>query len=204
MPPKVKITKEEILSAAVQIVREEGAEALSARSLAQRLSCSTQPIFSNFPSMEVLQKAVLDEAYALYVEQTFAAMNSGRHPPYKASGMAYIEFAVQEPQLFKLLFMRDRTGEVRIDDTAESEQIIALMMQSTGLNSDQAHRLHTDMWAVVHGIGAMFATGYEEYDEEAASRILSEVYYGVLEHMKKTERGEKNDRDQTEITDKTV
>lgn len=204
MPPRVKITKEEILSAAVQLVREEGTEALSARSLACRLHCSTQPIFSNYPNMDALQKAVLDKAYELYVKHTFETMSSGRYAPYKASGMAYIEFAVQEPKLFKMLYMRDRSGEEYTDETAESEQIVSLMMQKSGLDSVSAHRLHTDLWVVVHGLAVMYATGFEKYDEEKASAILSEVYFGVIDHLKKAERREENDGNQAEFSDKTI
>lgn len=184
MPPKVKITKEAILSAAFEIVRKEGAEALSARILAQRLECSTQPIFSNYPNMETLKKDVLQKSYELYAERTFKAMDSGRYPPYKASGMAYIAFAVEEPRLFKLLYMRDRSGEERINDTAESEKIINVMMKSSGLSKEDAHRLHADLWVLVHGLAVMYATGFETYDEEKTSSMLSDVYCGVLDYLK--------------------
>ena len=72
MPPKVKITKEDIVSAAVGVVREQGAEALGARQVAAALGCSTQPLFSNFASMEELRSAVVAYAYNLcgqYIRQ---------------------------------------------------------------------------------------------------------------------------------------
>lgn len=190
MPPKVKITKDNILNTAFEIVRREGTDALSARSLAQRLGCSTQPIFSNYPSMDALQKDVLQMAYDLYVERLLSAMNAGGYPPYKASGMAYIEFAVDEPQLFRLLYMRDRSGEVRINDTAESEQIISVIMQNTGLSSERAHLLHTALWIQVHGLAVMYVTGFEAYDADKASNMLTDVYLGVLSRMKEKEKND--------------
>ena len=45
MPPKVRITKEEIINKAVDIVRRDGAQAINARNVAAELECSTQPIF---------------------------------------------------------------------------------------------------------------------------------------------------------------
>ena len=63
MPPKVRVTREDILRTAFEILRHEGASALNARSIATALDCSTQPIFSNFSSMEELLKAVLAVAY---------------------------------------------------------------------------------------------------------------------------------------------
>ena len=58
MPPKVKITKEDIIKTAIELVRREGTGALNARAIAAALSCSTQPIFSNFETMDELQKAM--------------------------------------------------------------------------------------------------------------------------------------------------
>ena len=67
MPPKVKITKENIVNAALNIVRKDGAAALNARSLAAAIGCSTQPLFSNFSSMEELDAEVIKTAYELYI-----------------------------------------------------------------------------------------------------------------------------------------
>ena len=58
MPPKVRISEQAIVDAAIQIIRDEGEGALNARSLAKALGCSVQPIFHNFPSMEHLREAV--------------------------------------------------------------------------------------------------------------------------------------------------
>ena len=70
MPPKVKITKEEIIAAALELLRQKGLEAVNARAVAQMLGCSTQPIFSNYSSMADLQQDVLAAAYAEYSRWT--------------------------------------------------------------------------------------------------------------------------------------
>ena len=54
MPPKVKISKEDIVNTALELIKN--GEEINARSLAIRLNCSTQPIFSNFKTMEDLKK----------------------------------------------------------------------------------------------------------------------------------------------------
>ena len=177
----------------MELVRKKGTDGLTTRALAARLNCSTQPIFSNFPNMESLKKLVHDKAYELYVKRTFDSMSSGKYTPYKASGMAYIEFAVEEPQLFRMLYMCDRTGEEHIDDTAESEAIIAVMMESTGLSYQYAHLLHTELWVLVHGLAVMYATGFEEYDENEASGMLTDVYLGVLSRFQKMQGSDTDD-----------
>ena len=55
MPPKVRITKEDIIHTAVEIVRRDGTGAINARVIAKELNCSTQPVFSNFATMEDLR-----------------------------------------------------------------------------------------------------------------------------------------------------
>ena len=84
MPPKVKITKEEIIRTSLDLVRQNGAQALNARAIAQALHCSTQPIFSNFKSMEELEKATVDAAYECYFNFIKAEIESNNHPQYKA------------------------------------------------------------------------------------------------------------------------
>ena len=66
MPPKMKISKEDIVKIAADVVRQSGADAINARLLAEKLGCSTQPIFSNFESMDSLRRAVLEYADGLY------------------------------------------------------------------------------------------------------------------------------------------
>lgn len=103
MPPKVKVTKEEIIAAALEILRQKGMEAVNARAVAAALGCSTQPIFSNYSSMGALQHDVLAAGYTEYNRWIEQQMKEGRYPPYKASGMAYISFARRQSQLFKVL-----------------------------------------------------------------------------------------------------
>ena len=179
MPPKVKVTKDTIITAAMDIVRESGASALNARALAARLGCSTQPIFSNYTSMEALRTDVIAQANELY--QTFQQqdMLSGEFPAYKASGMAYIRFAREERELFKLLFMRDRSAEDVSGEERTLDGIIEIIQNNTGLTKEEAFLFHLEMWVSVHGIATMVATAYLEWDRDLTSRMLTDTYEGL-------------------------
>lgn len=194
MPAKIKVTRERIVEAAVDLIRE-GTKTLTARTVAARLGCSTQPIFSNFSGMDELNKAVLDRAYAIYYEHLMLAMNHAkRYTPFKTSGMAYIAFAVEEPCLFRYLYMRDRSDELIADETLdEAQTIVAVIMQATGLSHDHAARLHRDLWIFVHGLAVMYATGFLPYDEADASDRLSEMYLALLERLQKNQQNERGD-----------
>ena len=178
MPPKVKITKQDILDKAIEMVRANGIESINARDLASALGCSTQPIFSNFESMEDLHAQILCAAENIYIEFTKKEMANTPYPIYKASGMAYIKFAKEEGELFKFLFMRDRRDEINSDESEFTNEIFGIVQDSTGLDLDRAKLFHLEMWACVHGIATMIATGYLNLDMELISRITSDSYLG--------------------------
>lgn len=184
MPPKVKITKEEITAAALELLRQRGMEAINARAVAKELGCSTQPIFSNYSTMTGLFADVLAAAYTEYSQWTGQQMKMGRYPPYKASGMAYISFARTRPQLFKELFMRDRTGEPPAGDDPLTRSIVALIVKNTGLSEQAARQLHIELWIFIHGIAAMLVTGYLDLEEPVISSMLTDVYLGLLNRSK--------------------
>ncbi len=179
MPPKIKITKEDIINVAVDIVRKDGAQAINARTIASVLGCSTQPIFSNFANMDELRLAVIkkaDEICNVYIQRE---VNSEKYPEYKASGMAYIQFANDEKELFKLLYMRNRTNE-KIYESGEVDNTMEYIVQKNiGLSNDEIKIFHLEMWAYVHGIASMIATQFADPDWELISRMLTDAYQGL-------------------------
>lgn len=194
MPRSFLFSREQIVRVALELTRESGIAAVTARSLAARLGTSTKPIFGLFQSMEEVQREVLIAADAHYHDYIADRMGRGDYPPYKASGMAYIRFAKEERELFKLLFMRDRTGETPAEDT-QLDEILRLISNATGLPREDAYKLHLEMWVFVHGIATMVATSYLDWfawDEAFISRTLTDVYAG-LTHRFLSERGQRKE-----------
>lgn len=178
MPPKVKISKKDIINKGLELIRNKGEAAINARYLASALGCSTQPIFSNFESMEDLYAQLITEAYKLYLDFIQNELKDGKYPPYKAYGMAYIRFAKEEKELFKLLFMRDRTGE-ELSTSPDFEQSVEMIMKANNFSREIATLMHLEMWAFVHGIAVMMATSFLELDEELISNMITDVYQGL-------------------------
>ena len=178
MPPKVKITKEDIINKGIVLVREHGAESFNARRIAAALGCSTQPIFSNFESMEDLYAQLITEAYKIYLDFIQNELKDGKYPPYKAYGMAYIRFAKEEKELFKLLFMRDRTGE-ELSTSPDFEQSVEMIMKANNFSREIAKLMHLEMWACVHGIATMLATSFLSLDWELVCAMLTDMYMGL-------------------------
>ena len=99
MPTKIRISKDMILDAAFEIVRQDGMEKLSNRELAKKLKCSIRPIYYQFENVEEMQK----ELY-LKIEQYFYKFILDnmveKIPKYKQVGINYIKFAKKEKKLF--------------------------------------------------------------------------------------------------------
>lgn len=179
MPPRFKFTRAEIIRAALDITRKSGLSGLTARALAEKLGSSVKPVFGLFKNMEEVQQEVLASANSLYESYLQADMSKEEYPPYKASGMAYIRFAKEEKELFKLLFMRDRSSE-KIEENRETIMpLLELIQDNLGLDGEEAYLFHLEMWLYVHGIATMIATSYLDWDRELISRVLTDAYIGL-------------------------
>ena len=189
MPPKVKIQKQEIIEAAVALVRQSGPQAINARSIAAALDCSTQPIFSNFASMDALRLAVVAAADAQYQSYIKREIEKGEYPPYKASGMAYIRFAKDERELFKLLFLQEHNKGVSFEQAlwdldGMDETCVQLVMQDNGLTREQAKLLFEQMWTHALGLGTMCAMGVCDLPEEEIGRRQGIMFASLMTFIK--------------------
>ena len=179
MPPKFKFTREQIVAAALEVTRKNGITGLTARGLAAELGSSAKPIFGLFQNMEEVQREVVSAANTLYQSYIKKGMADSKFPPYKASGIAYIQFAKEEKELFKLLFMRDRTGEKIEENREEIRPMLNLIMKNLGIDENEAYFFHLELWLYVHGIATMIATNYLEWDIEFIDKALTDAYQGL-------------------------
>ncbi|MGN0172384.1 MAG: TetR/AcrR family transcriptional regulator [Acutalibacteraceae bacterium] len=189
MPPKIKFTKEQIVDASIEIVREKGMDALSARALARALGCSPQPIFSYFENMEQVKEAVIKFAKALYAEYIEEGLKETL--PFKGVGMQYIQFAKDEPELFTLLFMSgtDTEGMTHFlpsfDDN--SPAVLLSLKNFWGLTEDNAKKIYNHLSVYTHGFAVLFARKACIFTMEDISCMLTEVFTALLNNMKRGE-----------------
>lgn len=193
MPPKAKFSREEIIEAGIEIVREEGFGALTARALGIKLGSSARPVFTVFRNMEEVQQAVSNAARALYRE--YVQRGLAEHPAFKGVGTNYILFAMQEPKLFQLLFMteRDRIPDLNsvLPLIEESyEQILLSVQEGYGLDRDSAEKLYRHLWIYSHGIATLCATGICRFSGEEISSLMTEIFISLLKNEK---AGKEND-----------
>lgn len=181
MPPKIKITAEAILDVAIGITREKGITSVNARELAKSLGCSIQPIFRNFKSMDNLKKDLCKKTENIFDEYMKQGMERQR-TPFLGMGIAYIDFAKKEKNLFKLLFMSDEFKGKSIFDMIkddENQRIVEMISGMTGLNAENAEQLFVDIWLITHGIASIVATNDCDFSEEQIVKILTDSFSGI-------------------------
>lgn len=185
MPPIKKIDKEDILDVAYNIVLNEGINGISARRIASLLGTSVQPIFTHFASMEELNKELYVKIYNLYQDMMINASKE-KDKPYKAMGLAYINFAAKYPEFFKLIFMQQTNLKAIDFITADSagNKVLEVGAYLTGLSSKEQEIFHTKVWIFTHGLACLAATKTIKISEEEISQLLEDTVRQMLIGMK--------------------
>lgn len=183
MPPTVRFTRDAVLHAACQLMRREGMEALNARAIAKELGGSTQPIFRLFTNMEDLHRELI-----LYVARQFQAHAEAdmaqSDSPYIQLCTTYLLYGRDEPELFKLLFMRDRVSEGEYSDQTNFDFVFNIIKKETPLDDETALRFFERTWLFIHGLAVCIATKYIPcQDERYLISMVKEAYNAAVKMM---------------------
>lgn len=183
MPPKAKITKDMIVDAAFEIVRSEGVENINARTVSEKLNCSTQPVMYHFATIEALKKTVYAKADRYHSEYLMHI-----HNPQKGVmlgiGLNYIRFAIEESHLFRFLFQSNGfngTPLPEMIDAAELMPVILAMQEAVGGGSiEQVKEIFLTVFLFVHGYASLIANNSLAYDEDLIEAHLEQAYQGAI------------------------
>ena len=182
MPTKIRISKDLILDAAFEIVRQDGMEKLSNRELANKLKCSIRPIYYQFENVEEMQKELYIKIEKYFYKFLLDNMVKGI-PQYKQVGINYIKFAKQEKKLFQTLFMSDTglTPDAFVSkDGDDYEEIAKLIKISTNLKDNDIKDFHTKMWIFCHGIATLVANDTIKLTDNQIQELLSSQFQALM------------------------
>lgn len=172
MPPKIKISKDDILSAALNITREKGIKEVNARSLAAELKCSTNPIFRIYSSMDELKKELIDEIYKYYREFTEKYIFDDEL--FRIS-YAYIEFARHEGNLFETVYISNVGGRRTLSEVMKStynQRIILKMQNQYSIPKNRAEEIFRDVRFYSHGIATQVLVDSILISEDEVKKLL--------------------------------
>lgn len=197
MPPKAKFTRSEVLDMALCITKECGIDAVTARELGNRLGSSARPVFTVFGSMDEVKELVILRAKELYGQYVGEGLKN--QLAFKGVGMAYIRFAMEQPKLFQLLFMKpvrepkDVSGILPVIDD-NYDRILRSVQEPYCLERQTAEKLYQHLWTYTHGIATMCATGLCSYTVEQVEDRMTDIFKGLMLLEKQGRNGEKNDK----------
>lgn len=182
MPAKAKITKEMIIDAAFDIARTRGAENINARTVSEKLNCSTQPVMYHFSTIEALKRAAYAKAdwyhtgYLMQVNPSPDGMMLG-------IGSNYIRFAIKEPHLFRFLFQSGYAVENSLLEMIDSEELLPVltaMREALGMDMKKTKEVFLTIALFAHGYASIIANNGLEYDEELIKAHLERAYRGAV------------------------
>lgn len=174
MAPRNKFSRDEMIEKAVQVVRKQGIGALTAKSLANELGVSTQPVFTCFHTIEEVRREVVNAAKLLYDDYVKEGLCNDI--PFLGFGMHYIRFAKEEPELYRLLFLStdQSEGNSAFEEMNASLELVTDSMQETyHIDAKTAERYFRDMWLVAHSLATLIVTGSCPYTDQEIGRILT-------------------------------
>lgn len=164
------LQREAIVARAVAIVDEGGVEALSLRSLARDLGVSAPALYNHIRSKDDLLRLVAGEGYA-ELARRWKTLDPGDQEAWiRASTHAYVDFALERPGLFALMF-RFRpafiVGPGDVEDpvaTAVFQQALMVIERASAegiLTGAPPLELALGLWAASHGVATVLSMSPE-------------------------------------------
>ena len=166
-------------------MRAKGIDGLTAKTLADELGTSTQPVFTAFGSMD----AVKQEVYAAAVRVYDAYTDAGLHKkiPFFGVGMQYIRFAREEPELYRFLFLT-RTQDPKCSATKSmlhlQELVQPTLMSIYNISAEEADVYFRDLWFVVHSLSTLIVVGDCPYSDREIGEILTGFSVSICKSIK--------------------
>lgn len=182
MPAKVKVTKEMIVDAAFEIARATGAENINARTVSEKLNCSTQPVMYHFSTIEELKRAVYKKADE-FPSGYLMNITGNRDGAMLGIGLNYIGFAIDEPHLFRFLFQSnffDGNTLLELIDAEELIPVLSAMREALGIDMEQTKKVFLTVFLFAHGYASIIANNLLKYDREIIKSQLERAYRGAI------------------------
>ncbi|WP_292980366.1 TetR/AcrR family transcriptional regulator [Mycobacterium sp.] len=186
------LLRDEILDAATELLLDIGhAKAVSIRSVAERVGVTPPSIYLHFQDKDALLDAVcaryfekLDEAM-----QRVSAAQSSTVDVLRAQGLAYVQFAVENPELYRIATMGEWKSNSDVDAALASSAFEHMCVTVKELMAEgvfppgDATGVALELWSAAHGVAALLiAKPHLPFGDAEAftNRVLRAVFSGNM------------------------
>lgn len=181
MPAKKKVTREDIIQGAVEVLREEGYSGINARNVAKRLGCSTQPLYFAFRNMEELREELQKQIVKIHNEKVLDVQQLRTMPGmrYRAYGMGLIRFAREEKQLFRYLYLEKGEEQKRFAEE-NLDEVVHIVQEEYGYDEETARNFHWDMSCYGYGMAVREYIGITNMTEEELEEAYNRQFHALI------------------------
>jgi AcrR family transcriptional regulator len=161
-----------VLAAASKMMEKEGLAALSVREAARRAGVSHNAPYRHFPHREALLAALAVEGFTDLGKALEG--RSGRE-----LGEAYVGFALERPQRFRLMFGRYFALEKYPQLRSQARSSVAALEKGFAGLGDEANFAAAAAWSLVHGLAQLVLDGHFEHNPAFVKKVLGAVRFAV-------------------------
>ncbi|MDH6365307.1 AcrR family transcriptional regulator [Enterococcus sp. PF1-24] len=181
MARRKTITREQILKAAYEIVATEGFSKFTARNIAHKMKCSTQPIYLEFENMQELKDVLLDKLYDQLANKYFTQEYTGK--PVLDLVLSYIHFAKEHKQLYRALYFEESGEDNRMSRFSEDyfRNVVQKDAYFKDLTVEQIDSLHMGCWIVATGVATLMSSGIINVSDEEITALIDETVASVID-----------------------
>lgn len=176
MPRAAFFSKETIIENGLAIVREQGIDALSARSLSKKLGCSMSPIFTVYENMDVIKADVYMAAKKVF--EDYVSDVTDYVPAFKEFGMRIVKFAKQEKQLYTLLFLHK--GWVNEELPFKAKECLQGIEKAYNISPEQSTLLFRQIWPFSCGLAVMSSQDPDSFPDDEISEMISFQFASIM------------------------
>lgn len=170
-----ELLRRNVIEAASQLLRTEGAEALTVRRVAQMLDCSTKIVYTMFKGKDGLANALYLEGCAGLAQTIAQAPRSATPAAYlRAVAQAYWDFALAHPSLYMVMFCGaiphyQPDANTLHNTTTAFEVVIETLKLYQEPTNDDLDLVTQALWAALHGVVSLHLLGHFSSLEEATA-----------------------------------
>lgn len=189
-PGAIESFREALCRVATRRFAEHGYAGVTLRALAAELGCSPMTPYRYFRNKAEIFDAVRAAAFARFADRQEAAARREADPEQRlrALGQAYLGFAMEEPDAYRIMFQLDQDPEPSAPERALEEPRAWFPLRNAVNEAIRAGRLRGDpdtvahlFWAALHGLVSLHLAGklrLGRHLEELAVPMVDTLFRG--------------------------
>jgi len=187
--------KEEFIKIAFEFIAKEDVQKLTLKVLSDATGTSRSAIYKHFKNKDALIETIIERGFDLFDIETTPYLKERSKPlvdRFYLTGKLYISFAMQNPNLYRLLFgkkyahIREELLSIKDEDCsgfAALQKTVEEGQKQGILKKEESYKQAIIIWATMHGFASLIIDGFmdvEEIQEELYTTLFETLLLGMV------------------------